>query len=103
MNNSTQMHIQLFLSDLDKIWSNASSYYTGQVTVSAPWIDPHVRGSYPCYTVGQYSVLHGYEKKRQMSIHFAGDYTSLTTHFAFMEGAASEGPRAALEIIGDYH
>ncbi|CAF1049573.1 unnamed protein product [Adineta steineri] len=101
ISSSTNWYIRQFLNDLNEIWPNASSYYTGEGTISAPWIDPHFLGSYPSRTRGQFSTLRGYEKQRQMNIHFAGDYTSLN-YSACMEGAIIEGRRAALEVIADY-
>ncbi|CAF0732529.1 unnamed protein product [Adineta steineri] len=98
---STNVYIQKFLSNLDEVWFNASKYYTGLATVSAPWYDNHYLGSYPAYTLNQYSTLYGYEKQRQGNIHFAGDYTSLE-YLGLMEGAVAEGARAANEIINDY-
>ncbi len=86
---------------LDEIWSNASSYYTRQATVSAPWADQNFLGAYACLKPGQYSQFHGYESVRIGNIHFAGDSTS-AEFFGFMEGAAEEGQRAAQEIIDDY-
>lgn len=98
---STNTYIANFLNDLNEVWPNSSNYYTGQATVSAPWSDKSFLGSYPAYTLGQYSTIHGYERERQGNIHFAGDYTSVD-FFGTMEGAAAEGHRAATEIVHDY-
>ncbi|CAF0721973.1 unnamed protein product [Adineta steineri] len=100
-NKNTFLYVEGFLDDLNEIWPNASTYYTGKGTISAPWVDKHFLGSYAAYTLGQYSTISGYEKERQMNIHFSGDYTSPDLQ-GFMEGAASEGDRAANEIIADY-
>ncbi len=98
---STKIYIENFLNNLNEIWPNSSNYYTGKGTVSAPRFDKYFLGSYPVYTLGQYSTIHGYEKQRQGNIHFSGDYTSID-YFGTMEGAALEGKRAATEIINDY-
>jgi monoamine oxidase len=100
-NISASLYINSFLNDLDEIWPNSSKYYTGDATVSAAWVSKYSYGSYPAYTLGQYSTIHGYEYVRQGNIHFAGDYTS-KEYFGLMEGAASEGERAGKEIINDY-
>jgi monoamine oxidase len=42
----------------------------------------------------------GYEGVRQGNIHFAGEHCS-TSFQGFMEGGASEGVRAANEILAD--
>ena len=99
-NISATVFINNFLKDLDILWPNASSYYTGEATISAPWFDKHFLGSYSAYGKGQYSTLHGYSAQRQGNIHFSGEYTSIESR-AFMEGAATEGKRAADEIIND--
>lgn len=89
------------MANLNQIWPGASSSYTGEAAVSAPWFSPYFLGSYPAYTMGQYSTIHGYESARQGNVHFTGDYASID-YFGLMEGAASEGQRAAKEIIDDY-
>lgn len=98
---STTLYIHNFLKELDEIWPHASKYYTGKSSISAPWFSKYFLGSYPAYTLGQYSTIHGYESMRQRNIHFAGDYASMN-YSGLMEGAASEGKRAANEIINDY-
>lgn len=100
-NISVVTYVNGFLSDLNEVWPNASTYYTGQSTVSAPWASKFCLGSYPAYGPNQYSTIHGYESIRQGNVHFAGDYASID-YFGLMEGATSEGQRAAYEIINDY-
>jgi len=99
-NDSTQSYVQASLEYLDEIWSNASSSYIRQGTVSAPWADQNFLGAYACLKPGQYAQFHGYESVRIGNIHFAGDSTSVN-FFGFMEGGAEEGQRAAQELIDD--
>lgn len=100
-NVSTSVYINNFLIQLDEIWQNSSKYYTGEGAISASWFDKYFLGSYAAYTLGQYSTIHSYKSVKQGNIHFAGDYTSID-YFSLMEGGASEGERAANEIINDY-
>ena len=63
-------------------------------------------GSYSYWKVGQYTQFSGYEKARQPDVvtgkcHFAGEQCSQDFQ-GFMEGGASEGARAANEILQDY-
>ena len=48
--------------------------------------------------MGQYTRFAGYESVRQGPVHFAGEHCSLEFQ-GYMEGAAREGARAALEIV----
>ena len=68
--------------------------------------NPFLLGSYSYWKVGQYTGFSGYEGARQPDIHtgkchFAGEHCSLSFQ-GFMEGGASEGLRAANEILTDY-
>ena len=51
--------------------------------------------------MGQYTQFSGYEGARQGNCHFAGEHCSGAFQ-GFMEGGATEGARAAQEIISDY-
>ncbi len=54
--------------------------------------------SYSYWKVGQYTSFTGYEGVPQGNIHFAGEHCSQDFQ-GFMEGGASEGIRAAKEIL----
>ncbi|MCS6857935.1 MAG: FAD-dependent oxidoreductase [Sandaracinaceae bacterium] len=60
---------------------------------------PFAKGSYACYRPGQWS-WHGLERETEAEgkLLFAGEHTSVDFQ-GFMEGAASEGARAAMEIL----
>ena len=66
--------------------------------LSTPFTDPNFLCSYSYWKPGQYTGFSGYEGVRQGNIHFAGEHCS-TDFQGFMEGAASEGVRAANEIL----
>jgi monoamine oxidase len=89
------------LSLLEAFFPGITPYWNGIVTLSAPWRNPSLLGSYACWTVGQYTSVAGLEKLRQAKCHFAGEHCSINFQ-GFMEGGAEEGARAAQEIQGDY-
>jgi len=96
-----QSYAQTFLSQLEEVWPGISPHYTGTATLSYPTGDPNLLGSYACWRVGQYTLFSGYEGARQGKIHFGGEHCSINFQ-GFMEGGASEGARAANEILNDY-
>jgi len=89
------------LSLLEAFFPGITPYYNGIVTLSAPWRNPNLLGSYACWTVGQYTSVAGLERLRQAKCHFAGEHCSINFQ-GFMEGGAEEGARAAQEIQSDY-
>jgi monoamine oxidase len=99
--NAVQRYSQAALAELEQPWPGVSPFWNGKATLSLPWKDPNLLGSYSCWKVGQYTAFSGYEKARQGKCHFAGEHCS-TNFQGFMEGAAGEGQRAANEILADY-
>ena len=94
-------YVQQYLANLETVWPGATAHWNGEATVSTPWSDPNLLGSYACWTTGQYTGFSGYERVRQGNVHFAGEHCSINFQ-GFMEGGAEEGARAAGEIIGDH-
>jgi monoamine oxidase len=86
---------------LERVFPGISAHYIGRAALSYPTGDPYLLGSYACWGVGQYTLFGGYERVRQGPIHFAGEHCSVAWQ-GFMEGSASEGTRAAREIVQDY-
>ena len=82
------------LAVLETVWPGVTPEWNGLATLSVPFLDPNLNGSYSYYRVGQYQVFGGYEGVRQRNVHFAGEHTSPEFQ-GFMEGAAAEGVRAA--------
>ena len=70
----------------------------GKATLSLPHLSPFFNCSYSFWRVGQYQRFAGYEGVRQGNVFFAGEHTSVDFQ-GFMEGGASEGARAAQEIL----
>ncbi len=90
-----------YLVQLETVWPGVSAGWTGLATLSTPWTDPNLLGSYSCWKVGQYIAFAGYEGMRQGKIHFGGEHCSVNFQ-GFMEGGAAEGARASNEILSDY-
>jgi monoamine oxidase len=88
------------LSALETVWPGVTPEWNGLATLSVPFLDPNLNGSYSYYRVGQYHTFGGYEAARQRNVHFAGEHTS-TEFQGFMEGAAAEGVRAARAVLAD--
>ena len=88
------------LATLETVWPGVTPEWNGLATLSVPFLDPNLNGSYSYYRVGQYQSFGGYEGARQRNIHFAGEHTS-TEFQGFMEGAAAEGARAARAVLAD--
>ena len=94
-------YAKAFLPQLDRVWPGVSKYWNGRATLSTPWTDPNLLGSYSCWKVGQYTKFAGYERVRQGNCHFAGEHCSINFQ-GFMEGGAETGRRAARQVISDY-
>jgi monoamine oxidase len=90
------------LAALETVWTGVTSEWSGLATLSVPFLDPNLGGSYSYYRVGQYHTFGGYEAVRQRNIHFAGEHTSGEFQ-GFMEGAAAEGVRAGRAVLADVH
>jgi len=89
-----------FLSQLEPIFPGITAQWNGKAMLSTPFTDPNFLCSYSYWKPGQYTGFSGYEGVRQGNIHFAGEHCS-TNFQGFMEGGASEGVRAASEILAD--
>jgi monoamine oxidase len=97
---------QTFLRQLEPVFPGITQQWNGRATLDVPLTNPYLLGSYSYWKVGQYTQFSGYEKARQPDpttgkCHFAGEHCSQDFQ-GYMEGGASEGARAATEIINDY-
>jgi monoamine oxidase len=95
-----------FLSQIEPVFPGITKQWNGRATLDVPLTNPFLLGSYSYWKVGQYTQFAGYEKARQPDIvtgkcHFAGEHCSQDFQ-GYMEGGASEGLRAATEILQDY-
>jgi monoamine oxidase len=97
-NAQVAAYAQAFLSKLDTVFPGIKALWNGKATLSTPFGDPNLLCSYSYWKVGQYHSFSGYEGKQQGNIHFAGEHCSQDFQ-GFMEGGASEGVRAAGEVL----
>jgi monoamine oxidase len=89
-----------FLGQLEPVFPGIGSLWNGRATLSTPMLDPNLNCSYSYWKVGQYAGFAGWEGLREGPIHFAGEHCSQDFQ-GYMEGGASEGVRAATEILAD--
>ncbi len=103
-NPQVKAYAKTFLQQIEPVFQGITSKWNGRATLSVPALDPNLNCSYSYWKVGQYHTFSGYEKARQPfpngPIHFAGEHCSQNFQ-GFMEGGASEGVRAAGEILAD--
>ncbi len=94
-----------FLRQIEPVYPGISAHWNGRATLDVPLTNPYLLGSYSYWKVGQYVKFSGYEKALQPfpngRCHFAGEHCSQDFQ-GYMEGGASEGYRAATEILDDY-
>jgi len=85
--------------DLEVVWPGMAAAHTGTaVRMHWPTV-PTVKGSYTCYTTGQWAFF-GLEGAREGNIHFCGEHTS-QDYQGYMEGGAETGGFVAAEILED--
>jgi monoamine oxidase len=103
-NPQVTTYAKAFLQQIEPVYRGITAKWNGRATLSVPALDPNLNCSYSYWKVGQYHSFSGYEKARQPfpngPIHFAGEHCSQDFQ-GFMEGGASEGVRAAGEILAD--
>lgn len=87
-----------FLVRAEPVFPGLTAAWNGRSTQGIPHLDPNFGCSYSYWRVGQYQSIAGYEGVRQGDVFFAGEHTSIDFQ-GFMEGGASEGVRAAQEIL----
>ncbi|MGZ8144174.1 MAG: flavin monoamine oxidase family protein [Methylosarcina sp.] len=86
------------LLQMEPVFPGAEAAWNGKVTQSLPHLSSFFKASYSYYRVGQYTTFGGYEKVSQGKVLFCGEHTSQDFQ-GFMEGGASEGERAAKELL----
>ncbi|MDQ3935293.1 MAG: FAD-dependent oxidoreductase [Actinomycetota bacterium] len=86
------------LAQLEPVFPGLAKLWNGKATLSAPMLDPCFGCSYHYYRVGQVQRFAGHEQVAAGNVHFTGEHCS-QSHPGFMEGAASDGYRAACEVL----
>ncbi len=97
-NSQVATYAKAFLKQLERVFPGITPQWTGKATLSTPFRDPLLNCSYSYWKPGQYTQFSGYEGVQQGNIHFAGEHCSQDFQ-GFMEGGATEGIRAAKEIL----
>ena len=82
---------------LERVLPGGFTHWNGRATQSMPHLNPLYEASYSYYRVGQRVLFGGHEAARQGGVLFCGEHTSLDFQ-GHMEGAASQGARAAEEL-----
>ncbi|GAA1585168.1 hypothetical protein GCM10009678_79660 [Actinomadura kijaniata] len=88
------------LTEVDKVFPGTGARWNGRAQLSAWRRSPNALGAYSYWPAGYLHRYAGYEGRRQGNIHIAGEHTSYDFQ-GFMNGGATEGERAAREVIGD--
>ncbi|MFD0147087.1 MULTISPECIES: flavin monoamine oxidase family protein [unclassified Streptomyces] len=86
------------LNGIDAFFPGTSTAYTGRAQLSAWHRNPWALGAYSCWPVGYLHRYAGYEGTAQGNVHIGGEHCSYDFQ-GFMEGGATEGERAAREVI----
>ncbi|MGI5354419.1 flavin monoamine oxidase family protein [Streptomyces sp. CA-252508] len=86
------------LRGVDAFFPGTSRAFTGRAQLSAWHLDPHTLGAYSMWPVGYLHRYAGYEGTAQGNVHIGGEHCSYDFQ-GFMEGGATEGERAAREVI----
>lgn len=86
------------VTQMAPVFPGAAQEWNGKITQSLPHLSSFFKASYSYYRVGQYTTFGGYEKAPQGTVLFCGEHTSQDFQ-GFMEGGASEGERAAKELL----
>ncbi len=89
---------RLFLAQIEPVFPGISAHWNGRAASSMSHLSRFYNSAYCYWRVGQCQTIAGYERVRQGNVLFAGEHTSLDFQ-GWMEGAASEGVRAAREIL----
>ncbi|GIH74444.1 flavin monoamine oxidase family protein [Planobispora longispora] len=88
------------LTQIDKVFPGTKAKWNGRAQLSAWHKNPHALGAYSYWPVGYLHRYAGYEGVRQGNVHLAGEHCSYDFQ-GFMNGGATEGERAAGEVIAD--
>ena len=87
------------LSGIDAFFPGTKAAWTGKAQLSAWHRNPYALGAYSYWPVGYLHRYAGYEGTPQGNIHIGGEHCSYDFQ-GFMEGGATEGERAAREVLG---
>jgi monoamine oxidase len=86
-----------WLGGAEKLYPGLSAEYNGRIAKFCWATNPFSKGSYTCYTKGQWSEFAGVESEPFGNIFFAGEHCSVL-HQGFMNGAVESGKIVAAQI-----
>ncbi|MDI3407334.1 flavin monoamine oxidase family protein [Streptomyces cavernicola] len=86
------------LTDIDAFFPGTKAVWNGRAQLSAWHRNPHALGAYSMWPVGYLHRYAGYEGTAQGNVHIGGEHCSYDFQ-GFMNGGATEGERAANEVI----
>jgi monoamine oxidase len=86
------------LGRAEKVFPGLSALWNGKASQSLAHKSALFEASYSYWRVGQYTSFAGYEGVAQGRVLFCGEHTSQDFQ-GFMEGGASEGQRAATDLV----
>jgi monoamine oxidase len=97
-NSQVRADANRFLSQVEPVLPGVSAQWNGLATQSLPHLLPDLLLSYSYWRVGQYQLFGDYGALPSGNVFFAGEHTS-TDFQGYMEGGATEGARAAQEVL----
>lgn len=90
------------VSILNDAFPGSTNDYSGGYELARWHYNPLSKGSYPAYSVGQWTSISGYEAEPVANVFFAGDHTS-DAFQGYMNGAVESGERASKKIAEYVH
>jgi monoamine oxidase len=99
-NPKVVVYAKTFLRQLEPVFPGITKKWNGKATLSAWPKNPYSLGAYSYWPADYCHRYAGYEGMRQANTHFAGEHCSIDFQ-GYMEGGATEGQRAALEVLTD--
>jgi len=97
-NDDVRADVATTLHRAESVFPGLTNLWNGKATQSLPHKSPLAGASYAYWRVGQYTSFGGYEGTTLGGVLFCGEHTSQDFQ-GFMEGGASEGQRAAADLI----
>lgn len=98
---TAEAQAQMVLPWIETVFPNIASKYVADSAIRQHWPSyEHVKGSYACYKVGQWTPFFATEGAREGNQHFCGEHCS-EDYQGYMEGGAETGAMVAGEILED--
>jgi monoamine oxidase len=99
--NYVKSAAQAFLAQIEPVFPGMTARWTGKATLAAWHVNPRSYGAYSYWPPDYLHRFSTYEAVPIGPIHFAGEHVS-SDWPGYVEGAAAEGQRAAMEIVDAY-